>query len=248
VGAYWGRPGAIHRSPPRWGPRVSRTDPALLAISDCAVRLGRNAILAGADLEVRGGEIVGLVGENGSGKTTLLRVAVGLIRPQAGSVRLFDGNPREPRNLRRVGAALDAPALYPWMSGRSVLLTLLHLAGESDDGRSATALAKFGLSHVGRKPVIRYSQGMKKRLALAAASLREPQLLVLDEPTNGLDADGRNIVAAWLHEQTESGGAAVIASHRAAELSLCDRLIRLEDGRTADTSASEWARASGAEA
>jgi ABC-type multidrug transport system ATPase subunit len=219
---------------------------APLVIAGCVVRLGKNEILKHADLEVQVGEIVGLVGENGSGKTTLLKLAVGLVRPEAGSVRLFDGNPRDPGNLRRVGAALDTPALYPWMSGRAVLRTLLHLAGEADDGRSVTALARFRLAGVGRKPVIRYSQGMKKRLALAAASMGEPSLLLLDEPTNGLDPDGRRLVTTWLRDQREGGGSAVIATHRAEELALCDRLVRIEDGHTFETSPAEWARLSGA--
>jgi ABC-2 type transport system ATP-binding protein len=230
------------------GGPVSRSDQAMLAISGCGVRLGKAEILRDADLEVRAGEIVGLVGENGSGKTTLLRVAVGLIRPQAGSIRLFDGDPREPRNLRRVGAALDTPSLYPWMSGRAALRALIHLTGEADDGRSTAALARFGLARAGHKPVIRYSQGMKKRLALAAAALNDPELLILDEPTNGLDADGRTIVAGWLQEHRASGGGAVITTHRAEELGLCDRLIQLDEGRTRESSLLEWSRIPGAEA
>lgn len=198
-------------------------------------------ILRDLDLDVSPGEVVAVVGANGSGKSTLLRVIVGLVRPRAGTVRLFGELPQQGHVLKRVGAAIDTPALYPWMSGRGVLRTLLNLSGEPDGGRSQAALARFGLDSAGPKPVIRYSQGMRKRLALAAASLRSPELLVLDEPTNALDSAGREVVRAWIAQHRASGGSAIIATHRASDAEMCDRVMRLDDGQLQATAAAEWA-------
>ncbi|MFL6162716.1 MAG: ATP-binding cassette domain-containing protein [Jatrophihabitantaceae bacterium] len=219
----------------------------VVSIVDGSAELGRQVILSDLSLEVGQGEIVAVVGANGSGKSTLLRLIVGLIRPRSGSVRLFEKPPNDLAALRRVGATIDTPALYPWMSGRAVLRTLLSLSGEADRGRSAIALKQFGLHTAGRKPVVRYSQGMRKRLALAAASLRAPDLLILDEPTNALDADGRAIVADWIATHRAAGGSAVIATHRASDAELCDRVVRLADGQLTETNLGDWSRDPGAQ-
>jgi ABC-2 type transport system ATP-binding protein len=189
-------------------------------------------LLDDVSIQVGPGEVVGLVGANGSGKTTLMRVALGLLRPRSGRVLLFGGRPDRPEALRRVGAAIDTPALYPWMSGRAALRALLGIAGEPDLGRSDRALARFGLADEGRKLVRRYSQGMRKRLALAAASLRDPDLLVLDEPTNGLDPEGRSEVHAWIRSEAEAGKAFLVATHAMYEAAqLCDRVAVMDTGR-----------------
>ncbi len=212
----------------------------VVSIAGCSLQLRGQTILSDVDLTVAAGEIVAVVGANGSGKSTLLRIIVGLIRPNSGSVALFGRRPDDIAARRRVGAAIDTPALYPWMSGRAALRTLLNLGGEKDDGRTDTALRRFGLGSVGRKPVLRYSQGMRKRLALAAASMSGPELLLLDEPTNALDEDGRDLVRNWLADHRRSGGSAVLATHRSFDASLCDRAVRLRDGRLAEISASAW--------
>jgi ABC-type multidrug transport system ATPase subunit len=217
------------------------TSAPVVSIVGSRAELGRRVILRDLDLAIEPGEVVAVVGANGSGKSTLLRMIVGLVRPRAGTVSLFGRLPHEGQVLKRVGATIDTPALYPWMSGRGVLRTLLNLSGEPDQGRSETALARFGLASAGRKPVIRYSQGMRKRLALAAASLRSPELLVLDEPTNALDSDGRETVRDWIDQHRAAGGSAIIATHRASDAQLCDRVVRLDDGQLHATAASEWA-------
>lgn len=208
---------------------------------------GRQTVLVDINLAVEAGEVVGIVGANGSGKSTLLRMIVGLVRPQQGEVRLFGQSPFDAGVLRRVGATIDTPALYPWMSGRAVLKTLLNLSGEADYARADRALARFGLATTGRKPVIRYSQGMRKRLALAAAAMREPELLILDEPTNALDSDGRATVTAWIEEHRQAGRSAVIATHRTGDAQLCDRLVRIGDGHLTPTAADDWALDPGAQ-
>lgn len=219
----------------------------VVSIVGSRAELGRQVILRDLDLEIRPGEVVAVVGANGSGKSTLLRVIVGLVRPRAGTVRLFGEPPQQGHVLKRVGAAIDTPALYPWMSGRGVLRTLLNLSGEPDRGRSGAALARFGLASAGPKPVVRYSQGMRKRLALAAASLRSPELLVLDEPTNALDSDGREVVREWIEQHRASGGSAIIATHRASDAQICDRVMRLEDGLLHPTAVADWVANPGAE-
>ncbi len=213
----------------------------VVSIIGSRAELGRRVILRDLDLVIDQGEVVGIVGANGSGKSTLLRMIVGLVRPRAGTVSLFGRPPHDPRALKRVGAMIDTPALYPWMSGRGVLRTLLNLSGEPDRGRSADAMGKFGLADAGAKPVIRYSQGMRKRLALAAASLHSPELLVLDEPTNALDSEGREIVREWIEQHRAAGGSAVIATHRAGDAQLCDRLMQLDEGQLRPTGAAAWA-------
>jgi ABC-type multidrug transport system ATPase subunit len=219
----------------------------IVSLRGCSVWLRRVSVLQGIDLHVGTGEVVGIVGANGSGKSTLLRVIVGLLRPQEGEIRLFGQPPFAADVLRRVGASIDTPALYPWMSGRGVLRTLLDLSGEADRGRAVAALTRFDLATVGRKPVIRYSQGMRKRLALAAAAMRDPELLILDEPTNALDAEGRATVVGWIAERRDAGGAVIIATHRAGDAQLCDRVLRLEDATLQPTLASEWAQDPGAQ-
>jgi ABC-2 type transport system ATP-binding protein len=182
-------------------------------------------------MSVRPGEVLGLVGANGSGKSTLLRIVLGLLRPSSGAIHLFGEAPCTDA-FRRIGAALDPPGLYPWMSGRAALRSLLGVAGEADGGRSDAALARFGLDQASRKLVRRYSQGMRRRLALAAASQRDPEFLILDEPTSALDPPGRTLVRQWLRAERDRGKAVLIATHSGREASeLCDRLIVLAAGR-----------------
>jgi ABC-2 type transport system ATP-binding protein len=161
-----------------------------------------------------------------------MRLAVGLLRPTGGSISLFGESPSSPTALARVGAAIDTPALYPWMTGRAALKSLLGLAGEPDLGRSDRALARFGLEEQAHKLVRRYSQGMRKRLALAAASLRDPDLLILDEPTNALDPDARILVHDWIEAERGRQKGLLVATHGLDELAdVCDRVLTMESGR-----------------
>ncbi len=218
-----------------------------VSITDCSLQLRGQQILSAADVIVEPGEIVGLLGRNGSGKSSLLRVMVGLIRPDSGTVLLFGQAPDDVTARRRVGAAIDTPALYQWMSGRGNLRTLLNLGGAADRGQAQATLARFGLADAGRKPVLRYSQGMRKRLALAAAAVTDPELLLLDEPTNALDEDGRHRVVDWIAEHRRGGGSAVIATHRSFDAGLCDRVIGLRDGNLRELGSAEWMAEAGAD-
>lgn len=200
----------------------------VLELEGVRARRGSTTVLRHADLRVVGGEVVGIVGPNGVGKSTLLRVCAGLIRPAEGAVYHF-GDPPSVQTLHRIGAAIDTPSFYPWMSGKGVLVTLLQLRGVRTKHEATEAMARFDLAN-NRQRVFTFSQGMKKRLALAAASLNAPRLLILDEPTNALDPAGREIVEAWIRDQRDSGTAILIATHVEREIALCSRIVELDDG------------------
>lgn len=211
------------------------------AVQGCTVELGGVEVLSEVDLTVATGSIVGIRGENGSGKSTLLRVLAGLLIPQSGSATVFAELPTSAAVRLRIGAAIDTPAFYGWMSGLGFLKTLTDMAGVPDEGRSRAALEAFGLEAVGRKRVSRYSQGMKKRLALAATSLHRPDLLLLDEPTNALDPDGRRLVTEWMVAERDRGASIVVVSHRAEDEAICDETYVMDAGRltAAQTGAAE---------
>jgi ABC-2 type transport system ATP-binding protein len=202
---------------------------ALLRV--CSVTLAGEKVLSNVDFQIASGEVVGIHGENGSGKSTLLRVLAGLLIPDIGSVEVFGSAPTDALVRLRIGAAIDTPAFYGWMSGRGFLRTLVDMAGVRDDGRSQLALERFGLAGTGRKLTSRYSQGMKKRLALAAASLHAPDLLLLDEPTNALDPEGREVVRKWIERERDRGTAVVLVSHRDEDVAICDRVFEMDAGK-----------------
>lgn len=189
------------------------------------------SILRDLDLEVERGAVVGIRGHNGAGKSTLLRVVAGLIIPGSGSVTVMGESPTLRHVPPSLGIAIDAPAPYGWMSARGYLRTLLDLSGVPDRGAADVAIARFGLDDAGHKRTFRFSQGMKKRLALAAASLCDPGLLLLDEPTNALDEEGRERFAAWISDVRARGTTVLIATHRHDDEVLCDQVHQIDEGR-----------------
>ncbi|MFE1782016.1 ABC transporter ATP-binding protein [Streptomyces sp. NPDC059506] len=192
----------------------------------------RQTVLDGVSLTVEAGRVVGLLGLNGAGKTTLMRIATGLLAPDAGEVRILgEPLPMRPAVLNRVGAALDAPAFHPWMTGRGALRCLLDIAGLPDAGRIDRLLERVGLAEAAGRRIKGYSQGMRQRLALAAALLKEPDLLILDEPTNGLDPQGVRLVRAIVQEEAARGAAVLVSSHLLDEIArMCDELIMVSRG------------------
>ncbi len=190
---------------------------------------GRNRVLADVNLVLRRGEVLGLLGANGSGKSTLLRIVAGIDRPHAGSVELCtdDGG----RTLR-VGALLD-PA---WLDDRLTCHQHLAIAFRYAEPRSQTgavrdALERVGLSGAGRRRVKHLSLGMRQRLALALALVDEPDVLVLDEPLNGLDPEGVLWMRELLTDFARSGGSVLLSSHLMAEMErIAHRVVLLSDG------------------
>ncbi|ADB75905.1 vitamin B12 import ATP-binding protein BtuD [Geodermatophilus obscurus DSM 43160] len=201
-------------------------------------RYGRLRAVDGIDLDVRAGDVYGFLGANGSGKTTTVRMLLGLVLPTAGEVELLGGRmPRAGRRvLPRVGALVEGPAHHGHLSGRANL-GLIDAAGPGGSRRTRRAridevLEQVGLGGIDRRPVRAYSLGMRQRLGLAAALLRRPELLVLDEPTNGLDPQGIHEIRDLLLELNRGGTTVFLSSHLLAEVEqLCTRVGVLDRGR-----------------
>jgi ABC-2 type transport system ATP-binding protein len=188
--------------------------------------------VAGLDLVVREGGVFGFLGPNGSGKTTTIRCLLGLVRPTSGDLRLL-GQPVPaglPTAIRRVGAVVETPALFPTMTARENL----HLLARIDRiplARADALLEELGLAERGDQTVKKYSLGMKQRLGLAAALLKEPELLILDEPANGLDPAGIRDVRQLLRRLGDEGRTVFLSSHLLAEVEhICDAVAILRHG------------------
>jgi ABC-2 type transport system ATP-binding protein len=196
-------------------------------------RRGTTVALAWLDLAVPEGGVFGFLGPNGSGKTTTIRCLLGLARPTTGDLRLLGR--AVPEGLRdaigRTGAIVETPALFPTMTARENLRLLASVDGIGH--RSVDeVLDVIGLGDRADDLVKRYSLGMKQRLALAAALLKDPELLILDEPANGLDPAGMREVRHLLRRMADEGRTVFVSSHILAEIeSTCDRVAILADGR-----------------
>lgn len=187
-----------------------------------------------ANLEVRQGEVFGFLGPNGAGKTTTIGMALGLIHPTAGSIELF-GQPVSPdhtRPLRQVGSLVGTPALLPYLSGRDNLRLLARLHPNVDKQRIEEVLALVEMTEAAGRKTKGYSTGMKQRLGLAAALLHRPSLVILDEPTNGLDPAGMRDVRRLLRSLADSGVTIFLSSHLLHEVEqVCDRIAVINQGR-----------------
>jgi ABC-2 type transport system ATP-binding protein len=211
---------------------------AVIATRGLVKRFGRLRAVDGIDLDVREGDVYGFLGANGSGKTTTVRMLLGLVLPTSGEVELLGGRmPRAGRRvLPRVGALIEGPAHYGHLSGRENL-SLLDAAGPGGGRRTRRerideVLEQVGLAGVGRRPVKAYSLGMRQRLGLAGALLRRPELLVLDEPTNGLDPQGIHEIRTLLLDLHRGGTTIFLSSHLLAEVEqMATRVGVLDRGR-----------------
>ena len=192
----------------------------------------------GVDLDVREGDVYGFLGANGSGKTTTVRMVLGLVLATKGTIELFGASMPAAAStvLPRVGALVEGPAAYPHLSGRANLATF-DAAGRRGTGpdrrsRITDVLEQVGLDPADRRPVRTYSLGMRQRLGLASALLRRPPLLVLDEPTNGLDPQGIREIRELLVALNASGTTIFLSSHLLAEIEqMCTRVGVLDRGR-----------------
>jgi ABC-2 type transport system ATP-binding protein len=195
-------------------------------------RYGHRAVVDSIDLEIPRGIISGFVGPNGAGKTTTLRMLLGLVRPSAGTGEVLGHSIAHPaRYLSRVGSLIEAPAFYPGLSGRRNLEILAAL-GRHDMHRVDILLGQVGLGDRGGDRFKNYSLGMKQRLGIAAALLPSPDLLVLDEPTNGLDPAGIREVRGLLRELADDGLTVLVSSHLLGEIqTICDHLVVIDNGK-----------------
>ena len=189
----------------------------------------------GIDLTVPRGSVYGFLGPNGSGKTTTIRLMLGLIRPERGSIELFGGAPGSADRLEQVGAVVEQPAFYPYLSAHENLRLFATLAGMPSTTGSAAAdraLDMVGLTGGAGRKVDGFSTGMGQRLAMALALLRDPTLVILDEPTNGLDPGGVVEVRSLIAELARNGKTVFLSTHVLTEVEqLCDRVAVLQRGR-----------------
>jgi ABC-type multidrug transport system ATPase subunit len=183
------------------------------------------------DLNVHRGEVYGFLGPNGAGKTTTLRMLVGLIRPTSGGAVVAGHPPGSPAGLARIGAIVETPAFYPYLSGYDNLRFLAGLAGLPEK-RIGPALEQVELTPRARHKFDTYSMGMKQRLGVAAALIKEPELLVLDEPTNGLDPQGMADMRRLIIELGKGERTVLISSHLLDEVEqMCTRIGVIQHGQ-----------------
>ncbi len=194
---------------------------------------GELVAVGGVDVTVEAGDVYGYLGPNGAGKTTSMRMMLGLIRPTAGSVRIFGRDPQESiRALEGVAGFVEAPTFYPYLSGRRNLELLAAYDGESATSRINQALETVELTGRARDRVGGYSHGMRQRLGIAAALLREPKLLLLDEPTTGLDPGGMRDMRLLIQRLAGEGITIVLSSHLLAEVEdVCNRVAIVQRGK-----------------
>ena len=217
---------------------TARPVTAVIRTEGLTKRYGRLTVVDGVGLDVPAGEVFGFLGPNGSGKTTTIRMLLGLVSPTAGHAELLGrpipGGAQEA--LAEVGALIEGPGFYPNMSGRRNL-TVFDAAGPGGSRatrpeRIADVLDRVGLGGIDRRPVKAYSMGMRQRLGLAAALMRRPRLLVLDEPTNGLDPQGIREMGTLLSELAREGTTVFLSSHLLSEVeTICTRAAMMAQGR-----------------
>jgi ABC-2 type transport system ATP-binding protein len=195
-------------------------------------RYGNDVVaVADLDLSVRRGEVYGFLGLNGAGKTTTLRMLLGLIRPTSGTVVVAEHRPGDPAGLAQIGSLVESPAFYPYLSGRENLRVIATYAGVPQS-RVDPALEEVELLDRGKDRFGTYSMGMKQRLGVAAALLKEPELMILDEPTNGLDPQGVVEMRSLIRRLGRGSRTVFLSSHLLSEMEqVCDRVGIIRQGR-----------------
>jgi len=209
----------------------------MLALEEVRKRFGSVQAVDGVSLRIDSGEMVGLLGPNGAGKTTTISMATGLLQADEGRVELEGfGSPREPGARRAIGVAPQSLAIYDELTGVENLRfmgSLYGLSGRQLARRGDELLERVGLAEAGRRRAGTYSGGMKRRLNLAMAMTHEPPMLLLDEPTAGVDPQSRNAIFDLVESEKEKGRAILYTTHYMEEAQrLCDRVIIMDHGKT----------------
>ena len=199
---------------------------------DVSKAYGSVKALDGLSLTIPRGGIFGILGPNGAGKSTLFRIVLGLVRPTTGETRLLGAPAGDIKALRRIGAVIETPRFLPWLTGRDTLTMLALESGEKSPD-IAGWLERVGLTEAADRKVNGYSVGMKQRLALAAALLTKPEVLILDEPTSGMDPAGILEMRTLMRELADRDGVTIIlASHQLDEVQrVCDAVAILDRGK-----------------
>ena len=210
-----------------------QTTPPPVEVRGLVKRYGELTAVAGVDLTVNAGDVYGYLGPNGAGKTTSLRMMLGLIRPTAGSVRLFGRDPMQSViALRGVAGFVEAPTFYPYLSAIRNLELLAAYDGGDAKRRIAPALETVELSDRAKDRVGSYSHGMRQRLGIAGALLRDPKLLLLDEPATGLDPAGMRDMRLLIRRLADQGMTVLLSSHLLTEVEdVCNRVAIVRSGR-----------------
>lgn len=215
------------------GARASeaRASEPVVEVHDLTKRYGRLAAVDGVSLTVHRGEVFGFLGPNGAGKTTTLRMLLGLIRPSSGDVTVLGGRPGDPKSLRRIGSLIEGPGFYPYLTGRTNLRAVARYAGVPASS-VGPALEAVGLADRAGDTFGSYSLGMKQRLGVAAALLKDPELVILDEPTNGLDPQGMRDMRELIVDLGRQGRTVILSSHLMGEVQqICERVAVIDRGR-----------------
>ena len=223
--------------------------PAVLEIDHLGKRYGEFEAVRGVSFAVEPGEVFALLGPNGAGKTTTIRMIMGILQPSAGTARLagYDCFADRVEVKRRVGYLPDEPVFYDYLKGHEIIRFVgeMHgLTGQETRDRANPLLQRFELGGALEEFAVNYSRGMKKKLALVCALLHEPQLLMLDEPTNGLDPFATRAVQELIREYTAAGRSVLFSTHLLEQAErLCDRVGILKQGRLAALGRMEELRA-----
>jgi ABC-2 type transport system ATP-binding protein len=236
---------APHRRPRGRGDADQPSDPSrretslttstspVVATHALGKRYGRRTVVDDVSITVERGDVYGFLGPNGAGKSTTLRMLLGLIRPTSGRVAIFGRPPSDRAVLAKVGAIVESPALYGYLTGRENLRMLADLSGRCPPARIDEVLDRVDLRDRASDPVRIYSHGMKQRLAIAAALLPRPELIILDEPTNGLDPMGIRAMRHLIRGlAADDGLTIVLSSHLLVEVEqVCNRGAIIVAGR-----------------
>ncbi|ALS22618.1 ABC transporter ATP-binding protein [Paenibacillus naphthalenovorans] len=205
----------------------------VLSVNDVKKKIGNRLIIKGISFDVYAGEIFGFLGPNGSGKTTTIRMLVDLIRPTEGSIRIcgYDVQKEHNEALQYVGCIVENPELYGYLSGWENLEHFARMLPGITDQRIREVVDIVGMDQRIHDKVKTYSLGMRQRLGIAQALLNDPKLLILDEPTNGLDPQGIKELREFIRKLADSGLSLFISSHLLSEIQqMCDRVAIISQG------------------
>jgi ABC-type multidrug transport system ATPase subunit len=203
----------------------------ILETNNLTKKYGDRLAVDSVSMSVRSGDVYGFLGPNGAGKTTTLRMCLGLVHPTSGSATVLGRSTGDADVMARTGALIEGPGFYPYLSGRANLQVLARYRGLPDSAVDA-ALERVDLSERGGDRFKVYSLGMKQRLGVAAALMGDPELIVLDEPTNGLDPGGMADMRALIVDLASGGQTVLLSSHLLAEVEeICDRVGVISRGR-----------------
>ena len=205
----------------------------MLELHDVSKNINGNKILENINLKLVSGKIYGIVGKIGSGKTMLFRVIAGLIKPTEGRV-LYQGKGLYEKNGKSpvIGITIENMGMYPEFSGFNNLKFLAGIRKLISDSDIKEAIERVGLDANDKRPLRKYSLGMRQRITLAQAFMEKPDILLLDEPTNGLDEAGVELIRGIIREEAKRGAIVFLASHNKEDIScLCDEIIHINSGR-----------------